>query len=167
MLRIIPTEETLSSIQHILRFASKFVLIICPFYSSIQSSAKNNFLFSEDFTDSIKDALGRGVNIVLFCKTTQEFTRLKSIFGKNKNLFIRFCDEESPGGVRLHSKIYMNENECLITSFNLASFSLENLELGVLFDKETNQVAFHDVLLYVNIICKACGITQDNKLFEC
>lgn len=166
MLRIVPSEETISSIQHILRFASKYALIISPFYDKFSI---NNDLRKLGIIECIEDALSRGVNIVLICRYSDDFEQIRKSYLKNNkgHFFVRYCDTISPGKIKLHSKIYMNENECLITSFNLASFSLDSFELGVLFDKETHQVAFHDVLLHVNAICKACGVTEDNKLFDC
>ena len=69
--------------------------------------------------------------IIVYGKNEED--RRKSLCDEDLLFFKSFQDVEIRYHKRLHAKIYLNEEKCLITSLNLHDYSLkENIEVGIL-----------------------------------
>jgi len=59
----------------------------------------------------------------------------------------------SMGLENLHTKCYLSESQCIITSLNLYQYSqVHNLEMGVLIDRREDAVLYADVIQEVSFI---------------
>lgn len=85
----------------------------------------------------------------LKAKLTQKFTQLDScffIYRKNELLknerdwISSFSNVHLIGVENLHSKIYLNDKQCLITSMNFYEYSqINNYEIGIKIDKQIDK----------------------------
>ena len=125
MLLEISTNSIRGRIESIIRVAQKELFIVSP-YIELDKLTK--------IKDALNFALKTGVKVTLFIRHQKEEKMKKSLnqiqefHGPNLKVYI----------VKdLHAKFYYNENEALITSMNLLSYSAENNhELGVFFKKK-------------------------------
>src|SRR4051812_4569295 len=113
---LIPSSKLDKSIFYIIDNAENHIMLASPYCDFVQW---------EKLTSAIKNAVDRNVETVLYVRD------LKNCF---ENESIKFCIEI---GVHiyvvpnLHAKIYMNEKEAVITSFNLSYKSaLYSKEVG-------------------------------------
>lgn len=163
MAKILDATGSIVSIDSIILEAKRYIILVSPFWSC----PKNVVL-------SLLGALKNGVQVVIFCRPTQGINKEKTLpipkdywdyfkkFEKQGLLFVK-----SEGLESLHSKLYMNENKCLITSLNMYDYSVENnIELGV----ELSWLDEHDkelkrfVMKHLNEICQKAGLDAKNPI---
>lgn len=117
MAEYLTTKGIISSLEDIIKFAKKEVVIVSPFLK-----------IPKTMRERIISATHRGVSVTI-------------VYGKN-----RFIEPETISDLRnkvtllfyekLHGKCYYNESKMLITSMNLYEVSEKNREFGILLDKE-------------------------------
>lgn len=114
--------ELAKELERIIEGARHYLILISPYFK-------------------LNDSLKRVLSVH---KADKEFT-LVVVYGKNEDdkskslsdadleFFKGFENVEIRYHKRLHAKIYLNEDKCLITSLNLHDYSLkENIEVGIL-----------------------------------
>lgn len=157
MAKILDATGSITSIDSIILEAKKYIILVSPFWDCPKSVIL-----------SLLGALKNGVQVVIFCRPTQKNGKEKTLpiprenwdyFRKfeEKGLFVVVSDNLEA----LHSKLYMNENKCLITSLNMYNYSVEkNIELGI----ELSWIDEHDkelkrfVMKHLNEICEKAGL---------
>jgi len=163
MAKILDATGSISSIDSIILGAEKYIILVSPFWNCPQ-----NVILS------LLGALKNGVQVVIFCRPTQKNGREKTLpiprekweyfkkFEKNGQFVVK-----SEGLETLHSKLYMNEDKCLITSLNMYDYSVEkNIELGIELswsdghDKELQRF----VMKHLNEICEKAGLSATNPI---
>lgn len=163
MAKILDATGSITSIDSIILEAKKYVILVSPFWEC----PKNVIL-------SLLGALKNGVQVVIFCRPTQGNKKEKTLpipreyweyFRKfeKKGQFAVFSKDLDT----LHSKLYMNENKCLITSLNMYNYSVEkNIELGI----ELSWLDEHDkelkrfVMKHLNEICEKAGLDANKPI---
>lgn len=163
MAKILDATGSITSIDSIILEAKKYIILVSPFWDC----PKNVIL-------SLLGALKNGVQVVIFCRPTQKNGKEKTLpiprdswdyFRKfeEKGLFVVVSDNLES----LHSKLYMNENKCLITSLNMYNYSVEkNIELGI----ELSWLDEHDkelkrfVMRHLNEICEKAGLSAKKPI---
>ncbi len=163
MAKILDATGSITSIDSIILEAKKYIILVSPFWDC----PKNVIL-------SLLGALKNGVQVVIFCRPKQknDSERTLPIPYENWEYFRHFYEEgqfvvKSDGLEKLHSKLYLNENKCLITSLNMYNFSVEkNIELGI----ELSWTDEHDIELkrfvmkHLNEICEKAGLDAFNPI---
>lgn len=145
MCRIISAYESFPTIRHIMSFSTKYVILVSP-YTYIDVPKDRDFI--SQFEKDLDDVLSRDIQVLLLFGKNDKYKRYidKKFPSKNfPNLYSRWVEN-------LHCKIYMNENECLITSYNISNSVQSNFDLGILFNKEANTNLFRDVFVYLKQI---------------
>lgn len=114
-MEILNTKETANKILEIIKEAKEYLIIVSPFLKMKEKYKK------EIERKKIKV-------IIIYGKSDLNYDEEDFMYDCD-NIGLYYCDD-------LHAKIYMNENECIISSMNLYQFSEENnFELSVVFDK--------------------------------
>lgn len=163
MAKILDATGSISSIDSIILEAKKYIILVSPFWDCPQK-----------VIISLLGALKNGVQVVIFCRPMQKNGKEKTLpipremwdyfrkFGE-KGKFVVISDNLES----LHSKLYLNENKCLITSLNMYNYSVEkNIELGI----ELSWLDEHDkelkrfVMTHLNEICEKAGLSAKNPI---
>jgi phosphatidylserine/phosphatidylglycerophosphate/cardiolipin synthase-like enzyme len=163
MAKILDANGSITSIDSIILEAKKYIILVSPFWDC----PKNVIL-------SLLGALKNGVKVVIFCRPTQKNGKEKTLpipreswdyFRRfeEKGLFVVISDNLDS----LHSKLYLNENKCLITSLNMYDYSVKkNIELGI----ELSWIDEHDkelkrfVMRHLNEICEKAGLDANKPI---
>lgn len=136
MVKFLPTLEIYENIGKIIYEAKEELYFITPYFKS-----------SWDFWVLLKLADYRGIKIYFVYGKNElnqpEYFHLK----KNKNLELFFRKN-------LHVKCYSNENCVIITSQNLYVNSNENIEMGVLLNREKDKEVFIDAMNGIKTIIR-------------
>lgn len=165
MAKILDATGSIASIDSIILEAKKYIILVSPFWACPQ-----NVILS------LLGALKNGVQVVIFCRPRQKnlSERTLPIPYEKWEYFKSFYDNgqfvvKSEGLETLHSKLYMNENKCLITSLNMYDYSVEkNIELGIELswsdghDKELQRF----VMKHLNEICEKAGLSATNPIIQ-
>ena len=109
-------------LENIINEAEDYLILISPYFklNALLKSALEKHKPRKDF------AL-----IIVYGKNEED--KRKSLCDEDLAFFKSFQDVEIRYHKRLHAKIYLNEEKCLITSLNLHDYSLkENIEVGIL-----------------------------------
>jgi len=118
MTKVISTREISFRIENIIKKAEKEIILITPFLKIAPS------LF-----EWLKIADEKGVEITLVYGKEKLLKKQESQLKTLNNCKILFSQN-------LHAKVYLNENDGIISSMNLYEFSeINNLEIGVHFSK--------------------------------
>lgn len=127
--RLIPPSKIGKGIIHVLENAKEHVILVSPYC---------NFLKWKQFTNAIEKCIDRGTEVFLFTREVDSPYENESI-----NFLIK-------AGVHvyliksLHSKLYMNEKEAVITSLNLLYSSVSySIEVGCFTTKTSILVQLH------------------------
>jgi len=163
MAKILDATGSITSIDSIILEAKKYIILVSPFWDC----PKNVIL-------SLLGALKNGVQVVIFCRPKQGKEKEKTLpipresweyfrkFEKNGQFVVLSKDLDT-----LHSKLYMNESKCLITSLNMYNYSVEkNIELGIELswsndhDKELKSF----VMKHLNEICDKAGLNPNKPI---
>ena len=156
MAKILDATGSISSIDSIILEAKRYIILVSPFWNCPQ-----NIIMS------LLGALKNGVQVVIFCRPIQKngkrtlpipkgYWEYFKQFEKDGLFFVK-----SDGLDTLHSKLYMNENKCLITSLNMYDFSVEkNIELGIelSWSDEHDKELKRFVMKHLNEICEKAGL---------
>ena len=163
MAKILDATGSITSIDSIILEAKKYIILVSPFWEC----PKNVVL-------SLLGALKNGVQVVIFCRPRQKNDKEKTlpIPRESWEYFRKFEQKgqlvvKSDGLETLHSKLYLNENKCLITSLNMYNYSVEkNIELGI----ELSWSVEHDkelkrfVMKHLNEICEKAGLDPNRPI---
>ncbi|WP_416437740.1 phospholipase D family protein [Phnomibacter sp. MR] len=110
------------ALKEIIREANDYLILISPYFKL------NNEIKSELSKLKQKDGV---LLIVVYGKNEED--KRKSLSEEDFEFFKTFSNVEIRYHKRLHAKMYVNEEKCLITSLNLHDYSLkENIEVGIL-----------------------------------
>lgn len=109
----------------------------------IKSSEESVYLvtpylkFSNTIFERITDAIKRGVNITFVYGKTELYPEQYNLLTSLKcNIYFK---------ENLHAKCYINENDAIVSSMNLHSFSeVNNIEMGMKINKKKDRVAYED-----------------------
>lgn len=160
---IIGTLEISSQIELMFKERSEFLVLVTPY---IKLMPRFKVLFEQGL-NKIKKV------IVLY--------RARELKAEERNWLEKFDNVELYPIENLHAKIYLNQNQALITSMNLYEFSqVNNHEIGFLFSREGNLSRYLSLLSQVNLILKSKDEYSNidwiidkyesyavNKLFRC
>lgn len=140
MPRLLNRFELAAELNRLINDAEDFLTLISPYFKlntelkTILSRHKAN----KDF-----------LLIVVYGKNEED--KRKSLSDEDLAFFKEFQNVEIRYHKRLHAKMYLNEEKCLITSLNLHDYSLkENIEVGIL----TKTRLMDDLVNLVNTISK-------------
>ena len=163
MAKILDATGSITSIDSIILEAKKYIILVSPFWAC----PKNVIL-------SLLGALKNGVQVVIFCRPTQGKDKEKTlpIPRESWEYFRKFEKKgqfvvKSEGLETLHSKLYMNEDKCLITSLNMYDYSVEkNIELGIelSWSDEHDRELKRFVMKHLNEICEKAGLDAFNPI---
>lgn len=122
-MKIISGIDTSTSVYNLIAEADRLLVIICPFVNAHTQNEK-----------VIAAAMQKVSRTFIVTRPNEDGKRT------NKLDFLKKVDENKYryGTLNgLHSKIYMNEKECIITSFNMIdSTARQNYEVGTILRKE-------------------------------
>jgi hypothetical protein len=114
--------ELVKELQNIIHETENYLILISPYF-------KLNDGLKKDLS-MLKSKEGFEL-IVVYGKNEED--KRKSLSDEDMEFFKSFNNVEIRYHKRLHAKIYVNEEKCLMTSLNLHDYSLrENIEFGVL-----------------------------------
>ena len=165
MAKILDATGSITSIDSIILEAKKYIILVSPFWNC----PKNVIL-------SLLGALKNGVQVVIFCRPKQGKDKEKTLpipresweyfrrFEKNGQFVVK-----SDGLETLHSKLYMNESKCLITSLNMYNYSVEkNIELGIelSWSDEHDKELKRFVMKHLNEICEKAGLSATKPIIQ-
>lgn len=163
MAKILDATGSITSIDSIILEAKRYIILVSPFWECPKSVIL-----------SLLGALKNGVKVVIFCRPSQKNGREKTLpiprdsweyfskFEKNGQLVVK-----SDGLEALHSKLYLNEDKCLITSLNMYNYSVEkNIELGIelSWQDEHDKELKRFVMKHLNEICEKAGLDAKNPI---
>jgi phosphatidylserine/phosphatidylglycerophosphate/cardiolipin synthase-like enzyme len=129
-------------IEELIKNSEKYLILISPY---LKLNEKIKYFLSEK---------------------SQNGVVIKIIYGKKKeiqdlNFFNSLKNTETLYLDNLHSKLYFNEKEAILTSLNLYDFSqINNYEMGIFFSKETETELFSQMLDEVQQIAKTAKKTN-------
>ena len=165
MAKILDATGSIYSIESIILEAKRYIILVSPFWNCPPKVIL-----------SLLGALKNGVQVVIFCRPTQKNGSEKTlpIPYEKWEYFKSFYDNgqfvvKSEGLETLHSKLYMNENKCLITSLNMYDYSVEkNIELGIelSWSDEHDKELKRFVMKHLNEICEKAGLSATNPIIQ-
>ena len=144
MPRVLATKGISHTIDDIIAKANEYILIISPFIR-----------ISRSFLDRLHVASNRGISItIVYGKKKLTKNQEEKIY-KLKNCRILYNQN-------LHAKVYVNEQEGIITSMNLYDSSEHyNYELGVQFEKEFDTKMYDDNFREIQHIIECSDIKRE------
>jgi len=126
MADFLTSNELNAELENIFESANKYLILISPFiklhdrYASAMKAKKDNYQLKIT---------------VVFGKNENDFS--KSMKEEDFNFFKDFPNIEIRYEKRLHAKFYANEEDAILTSMNLYSYSQDNnIEAGVLINRK-------------------------------
>ena len=129
-------------ILQIIKDSKKFLVLVSPF----TQFEKNETIELKTIKDAIIDSLKRGVKVNFITREPDKNEinvekRLKFLHSEGCKIHLI---------PKLHSKIYCNESNALITSMNLILVSiLNNKEIGITLNKDLEPNEFNKIISYV------------------
>jgi len=129
--KILVDYELLDCINNIIKTSEKYCFIVTPFLESLSKWVNLGKLFDEIYDDGKKIFFilkkpSNEFNDARYKEDCEKIEIIKKEFNGKFDLFLVNY---------LHSKIYLNEKQVLITSINLKTFAIEkNHEIGCLID---------------------------------
>jgi len=147
MASILNTTKLNYHIERIIEEATGEITIVSP-YLKIHSRLMN----------LLAEKVSADVTLTIIYGKTQLDEGLKEQLSEFEAVTLFFCPN-------LHAKIYANSDEAIVASLNLYEFSqVNNYELGVLLERETDGPLFQNVLAEVELIRK--GSSCEKKRVE-
>lgn len=122
MSRLLNRFQIAEELPNIITQANDYLILISPYFklNSLLLQALNTHILRKDLQ-----------LCVVYGKNEED--KRRSLCDDDLRYFKSFQNVEVRYHKRLHAKIYLNEEKCLITSMNLHDYSLnENIEVGVL-----------------------------------
>ena len=138
-MEVLNTNECSSVLESLIQSARKYVIIISPY---IQISPRVESLLH------IADQ--EGVAIFLIARDRLKKEEYAKVKGLEK---LTICIHPP-----LHAKVYLNENEVLLTSLNLYEFSQQNnTEIGMVFSRKEDKDS------YMKVVDEFLNIMKDKR----
>jgi phosphatidylserine/phosphatidylglycerophosphate/cardiolipin synthase-like enzyme len=127
MAKFLTTKGTSYHLEDIIINASKQLILVSPYLQ-----------ISKTFSERLKDASHRGVNIIIvFGKNNLKEDQLSTL-QQLKNIHLHYFEN-------LHAKCYYNEAEMVITSMNMYEFSEHNnREMGIFIDRKIDKELYEN-----------------------
>lgn len=136
--KFLTTAGVASAIEDIIRKSSAYFVIVTPYLK-----------LSKAIELRLKDANNRKIQMTLIYGKTELFPEQMEKLKQLQHLDLYYCDN-------LHAKCYHNEHSLVISSMNLHEYSEKNnIEMGVLLDKEQDKEVFEEALLEIESIKNA------------
>jgi len=127
-------KETQAAIESIITNADKQLILVSPYIK-----------LTNTWLARIKACAERGVKVKIIHRAGELKSDELSLLHTIKNVEIKSTNN-------LHAKCYFNEQEMIITSFNLLESSEKNWEMGILVNKNEDKVIFDNAMRDVLII---------------
>lgn len=127
--KFITTTEISSIIEKMIKESNELIIFVTP-YIKIPSRLKS--VIERKLNSS-------NIELYIICRSSIDKTTNNWFNSLGNRINIIYMDE-------LHAKCYLNENNALVTSMNLYDFSMvNNIEFGVLFDKELHAEGYLEI----------------------
>lgn len=146
--KLLKTIEISTELNKIIETANEYLVFVSPYLK-----------IPNQFKYHIEDKSNQNCNIILIYGKEKLTKEMQSWLNSLKNITVIFNKD-------LHAKCYFNEKKAIITSMNLYDYSqYHNFELGVLFDRSTEQKLYSDLVLESNRILSKGTIQKESKHF--
>lgn len=168
---LIDSDEIVHSIEELILSSKRYLILICPYWNF--DRVENRY-----YLNNVRNLVNRKIEegIVVICifkpegKDTRSYEtfndqcwrgyeRVLNYFGYNKsnqpsNFHVKYNEN-------FHSKLYMNELDCIISSMNLTGREKNSEELGIYIHEYTDSLSFSTKLRqYIIEISRNCKIDE-------